>query len=1419
MSSLRIDKTKRLQMLLQGKIQAFVEFHFNRRGKKSKLAHGLVKMTTGQLESFGVLEKWSEIKSYLFPNSVTNQGEEEKDDWAWDDEETTKTKDSKKKDDLKKQSDSWSQNCVMTHSPMGDMLVIAGNSRAVFFTSEWDVKSARMKFQISFQGELAQEEGEKITSAICIPLVSKKKTSPGAPDWTCVFIGFSTGQVRMYTENGSNLTLRACRNHLARIQANATENVMDPPPLTYKKWQYENEQPANDCESIGLHTPVTFDHLFNGSILGGFQAKCKSVPLTSFIFVSTGKKPYLAFNYAQEGQAIPVLTEIAYAMASKLKSSLISAASGWLGFGGGASKAPPPKEKPQIEPATSMSSRFGLVDSRRIGQTVSVSPCRKLSAVTDSLGRVLLIDNNLGIAVRMWKGYREAQVGWLQVTEEVSSRSRREIQGRKALFLVIYAPRRGHLEVYTMQQGPKVATFNVSKNGRLISTTFGMMGLNNIPIKGGNIPSVQCLFIDQDANLFTLCIPFHLVLCDKTASKLKDIHLLKTMQKILKENPEVTCEELVEILTQVRTQAMINQAFKLLSQKCKSVQILKEILDTYMKRYCDEDEKDLSVVFRLQSLTDLYTFLIEAAEKPPGYVEPVEDNVDQETQDLTILRCLHATGKEMRALQDMAEINCARKSKLVKFADEDGIISLNDFLAAISIEFDANKIKATSDTHVKLNHKSDLLQSLGSLVFSGVLNNQSEIGEWKTRLHDAGLIPMEVMQLALKHWSETALLSSSYVISMKQLYQVLTALSELDPSSVSNEFSRVNKWWEEVRKEITKSYKIFHVYSFAIVCRGVAIDLHNNAEIAARERGDSKKASTEETSTDAGAGPSHRTDLKAQEDDSGDDMEGWENISLDNVKWNFLLKQIEDLSILSTILFQRPKLHQPALPLLNNEIQELSVLNLLDKGKGCIAELVGKWLTTIGIDPFLIQNNEVAPKNQLPSSPELKKKSRKKNENDEVVEGVKPPEPAEADTAADALEADNAVDFVQSLLHKLTENFSVSLSSSIILANYCWEYCLQWHKDTNDVQYLDAAVRCVFAIPSPHIKQGMMSMMWSTFLVKKFAVSASVGKLAKDKLVEKPSSFVCWETEEGFLRNCVAFMDHFMEVNVMCDGSKPPRNFSATKSHWSNDMASASLTDLAVAQNPTNYEMLLLHYQLTLVAHFLHKFRIKKSSMKSTALFDTKSRMMFFLDLGAQAPFSNVEVDLGLKVLREEFLCLVISNAIHEIPEELQDDNGSVFSEDNSQYKQIVPALEGVQECENWVRKCCDLGRIWNIDLDCLRINQVCEFYSSGLDLLGLELINSVSARDILGSKLLVIVGMRINFVIDSNPDNVTEIVSSLSTNLSSWLKSLNYSKLRCLRFSKQSITELTQQLIQLIPESSYDYKLAEELLHSGNFL
>ena len=80
--------------------------------------------------------------------------------------------------------------------------------------------------------------------------------------------------------------------------------------------------------------------------------------------------------------------------------------SGWLGWGGAATEtvASKPKDKQVTEPATPVYPRYGLADSLREALSVSVSPNERLAAITDSLGRVTLIDLLRGVAVRMWKG-------------------------------------------------------------------------------------------------------------------------------------------------------------------------------------------------------------------------------------------------------------------------------------------------------------------------------------------------------------------------------------------------------------------------------------------------------------------------------------------------------------------------------------------------------------------------------------------------------------------------------------------------------------------------------------------------------------------------------------------------------------------------------------------------------------------------------------------------------------------------------------------------------------------------------------------------------------------------------------------------------------------------------------------------------
>ena len=72
------------------------------------------------------------------------------------------------------------------------------------------------------------------------------------------------------------------------------------------------------------------------------------------------------------------------------------------------------------------------------------------------------------VVIHSTSGYRDAQVGWIEVKEDRHSMHpgaphQPEPTPRRALFLVIYAPRRGILEVWAAQQGSRVAAFNVSK--------------------------------------------------------------------------------------------------------------------------------------------------------------------------------------------------------------------------------------------------------------------------------------------------------------------------------------------------------------------------------------------------------------------------------------------------------------------------------------------------------------------------------------------------------------------------------------------------------------------------------------------------------------------------------------------------------------------------------------------------------------------------------------------------------------------------------------------------------------------------------------------------------------------------------------------------------------------------------------------
>ncbi|EXB30039.1 hypothetical protein L484_003905 [Morus notabilis] len=92
-----------------------------------------------------------------------------------------------------------------------------------------------------------------------------------------------------------------------------------------------------------------------------------------------------------------------------------------------------------------------LKDYPRKGEKLTLSPSGTLAAITDSLGRILLLDTQALVVVRLWKGYRDASCLFMEMlvnrdTAASSSNYYEPVKSDYCLCLAIHAPRKGIIE-------------------------------------------------------------------------------------------------------------------------------------------------------------------------------------------------------------------------------------------------------------------------------------------------------------------------------------------------------------------------------------------------------------------------------------------------------------------------------------------------------------------------------------------------------------------------------------------------------------------------------------------------------------------------------------------------------------------------------------------------------------------------------------------------------------------------------------------------------------------------------------------------------------------------------------------------------------------------------------------------------------
>ncbi|XP_042302248.1 rab3 GTPase-activating protein non-catalytic subunit isoform X2 [Sceloporus undulatus] len=1095
-----------------------------------------------------------------------------------------------------------------------------------------------------------------------------------------------------------------------------------------------------------------FDLMKTASTIGGFNATIKNNPPAMSQYITVGSNPFTGFFYALEGSSQPLLSHVALAVASKLTSAFFHAASGWLGWKNKQEEEPVQKQKPKVEPATPLAVRFGIPDSRRHGERICLSPCNSLAAVTDDFGRVLLLDVARGLSVRMWKGYRDAQVGWIQVVEDLHEREAEKMdfspfgtsQGpsRVAQFLVIYAPRRGILEVWSTQQGPRVGAFNVGKHCRLLYPGYKIMGLNNITSQGWQPQTYQICLVDPvSGTVKTVHVPFHLALSDKKSERAKDMHLVKKLSALLKAKTlklDVIEAEMKALILDIKYPATKKQALEsILANERLPLSSLTNITQTLMDTLKNQEvdcidegllqfcANKLKLLHLHESVNKLNSLTIESGTVP---------------SDNDLAKLLRLEDEEFARLQMLLENYKQQNTQpSVHFADDkDGVLPVKTFLEYLDYEKDVINVKKLEESEYV---------ALGSFFFWKCLHGESSTEETCQILESAGFSPQLLLSLLLSVWlsKEKDILHKTQSVCC--LHAALSLLSKMTVAiDESWDSQSVSPWWQQMRTACIQSE-------------------NNGAALLSAHVGHS--VTTQITDGIAEKKFSHIT--------VGGDADPWEALSLDTEYWKLLLKQLEDCLILQTLLNSKvsKKTCQPS-SLQAETLGRLSVKKLLEGGKGGIADSVAKWVFKQDLSLHLLRLG----------------RKREETESEEDV-----PQSCSS-FLLESEEDQTGLETILGLLHLAYQQFPCSLETDVLHAHCCWEYVVQWNKDPEEAHFLIRSIEHLTCIDNAHIQHGIALMMWNTFIVKRLSAATylmdKVGKAPKDRLCRRDVG-MSDTALTSFLGSCSDLLQTLMEADVRSDEMQPP--VLDTEDAWVSVEGQISLVELALEQKHIHYPLVQHQSVLCTVLYAIMKFSLK--SVKPLSLFDSKGKNAFFKDLTSIQLLPSGDVDPALLSVRHQFLTKLVSAVAqaHGKPEE----SVAVSVKDR-----------------DWPTLALDLSQHLQITEDVIRRHYVCELYNYGLDQLGEEAILQVHDKEVLASQLLVLTGQRLAYaLLHTQTKEGMELLARLPPTLCTWLKAMDPQDLQTVDVPITTTAKLVDKVIEHLPENHGQYSVALNLIEA----
>ncbi|KAJ3181860.1 Rab3 GTPase-activating protein non-catalytic subunit [Gaertneriomyces sp. JEL0708] len=267
--------------------------------------------------------------------------------------------------------------------------------------------------------------------------------------------------------------------------------------LIFKKWILQGQRTIFDVIGCGPARSTSIAPPAFNPVTGQFQATYQSSR-----YIGVGK-PMIGY-YAVEGHRGSMLSDVA----GRVKGAVTNAVSSFAKsiFSTSPTAVAPTLPNP-IQPPTPVTTLFTLVDGQRVITSAHPSPPRRdgrcsYIALVDSLGRISVLDVESGELICLWKGVRGATCGWVVGESQTDGKSTPStslpklslspsssiphLSERKDnvaydfdddLYLVIYNPRRGLLDVFTPFSNARIhPPFHVDTDLSLTQTGTGILG-------------------------------------------------------------------------------------------------------------------------------------------------------------------------------------------------------------------------------------------------------------------------------------------------------------------------------------------------------------------------------------------------------------------------------------------------------------------------------------------------------------------------------------------------------------------------------------------------------------------------------------------------------------------------------------------------------------------------------------------------------------------------------------------------------------------------------------------------------------------------------------------------------------------------------------------------------------------------------